>query len=200
MGTECVWTLGKREPSWKPWGPARQKGKGPAVGSRQRRRRDIATWPLVQEMDSPRLQETVMHRVSAFVHCTAVIQYNHNRNRVSLYYLFQENKSFGTYYHLHSSSDVQEVVSSTVPTTHVSHSNPPLLAGQLNTSVQVKNMATLHHIYSHSHLSTVHNMYITIHSFLQQSRSERKIKKIVNYVLYFISFHFNSIRRSFHLK
>jgi hypothetical protein len=64
-----------------------------------------------------------MKRVSAFVHCAAVIQYNHNRNRVSLYYLFQENKSFGTYYHLHSSSDVQEVVSSTLmyydsPTEH----------------------------------------------------------------------------------
>jgi hypothetical protein len=91
--------------------PAR-KGKGPAVGSRQRRRRDIATWTLVQETDSPRLQETVMHRVSAFVHCTVLIQYNHDRNRVSLYYLFQENKPFGTYYHLHSSSDVPEVVSS----------------------------------------------------------------------------------------
>ncbi len=91
-----------------------RRGKGPAVGSRQRRRRDIATWPLVQETDSPRLQEMVMHKVSAFVHCTAVLQYNHNRNHVSLYYLFQENKSFGTYYHLHSSSDVREVVSSTV--------------------------------------------------------------------------------------
>jgi hypothetical protein len=90
-----------------------RKGKRPAVGSRQQRRRDIAKWPLVQEMDSPRLQKTVVHRVSAFVHCTAVIQYNHDRNRVSLYYLFQENKSFGNYYHLHSSSDVREVVSST---------------------------------------------------------------------------------------
>jgi hypothetical protein len=93
--------------------PAR-KGKGPAVGSRQRRRRDIATWTLVQETDSPRLQETVMHRVSAFVRCTAVIQYSHDRNHASLYYLFQENKSFGTCYHLHSSSDVREVVSSTI--------------------------------------------------------------------------------------
>jgi hypothetical protein len=64
----------------------------------------------MQETDSPRLQETVMHRVSAFVHCTAVIQYNNDRNCVSLYYLVQENKSFGTCYHLHSSSDVREVV------------------------------------------------------------------------------------------
>jgi hypothetical protein len=54
-----------------------------------------------------------MHRVSAIVHCTAVIQYNHNRNRVTLFDLFQENKSFGTENHLHSSSDVREVVSST---------------------------------------------------------------------------------------
>jgi hypothetical protein len=68
----------------------------------------------MQETGSPQLQETFMHRVSAIVHCTAAIQYYHNRNRVSLYYLFQENKSFGTNYHLHSSSDVREVVSSTV--------------------------------------------------------------------------------------
>jgi hypothetical protein len=54
-----------------------------------------------------------MQRVSAIVHCIAVIQYNHNRNRVSLYYLLKENKSFGTDCHLHSSSDVREVVSST---------------------------------------------------------------------------------------
>ncbi len=45
--------------------------------------------------------------------CSSYI-YDHNRNCVSLYYLFQENKSFGTEHHLHSSSDVREVVSSTV--------------------------------------------------------------------------------------
>jgi hypothetical protein len=39
-----------------------------------------------------------------------------------------------------------------VPTTHVSHSNPPLPAGQLNTSVQVNNMATLHHRYTVTHI------------------------------------------------
>jgi hypothetical protein len=54
-----------------------------------------------------------MHKVSVIVHCVAVIQYDHNRNRFSLYYLFQENKSFGTERHLHSSSDKREVVSST---------------------------------------------------------------------------------------
>ncbi len=95
--------------------PAR-RGKRLAVGSGQWRRRDIARWPKEQETGSPHLQETSMHRVSAIVHCIAVIQYNHNRNRVLLYYLFQENKSFGTDYHLHSSSDVPEVVSSTITT------------------------------------------------------------------------------------
>jgi hypothetical protein len=42
--------------------------------------------------------------------CNSFYTYNHNRNRVLLYYLFQENKSFGSEYHLHSSSDVWEVV------------------------------------------------------------------------------------------
>ncbi len=92
--------------------PAR-RGKRLAVGSRKRRRGDTAIWPQMRETDSQQLQETVMLRVSALVHCTAVIQYNHNGNRVSLYYLFQENKSFGTHYHLHSCSDVREVVSRT---------------------------------------------------------------------------------------
>ncbi len=50
-----------------------RKGKGVAVGSRQRTRRDVATWALEQEMDSPQLQETVMHRVSVIVHCTAIV-------------------------------------------------------------------------------------------------------------------------------
>ncbi len=85
-----------------------------AVGFRQWRRRDIARWPMTQETGLPYLQETFMYRVCAVVHCIAVIQYNHNRNHVSLYYLFPENKSFGTNYHLHSSSDVWEVVSSTL--------------------------------------------------------------------------------------
>jgi hypothetical protein len=52
--------------------PAR-RGERLAVGSRQRRGRDIATWPQMQETDSPQLQEMFMHRVSAIVHCTAVI-------------------------------------------------------------------------------------------------------------------------------
>jgi hypothetical protein len=50
-----------------------RKRKGAAVDSRQWRRGDVTTWPLEQEMDSPQLQETVMHRVSVIVHCTAVV-------------------------------------------------------------------------------------------------------------------------------
>jgi hypothetical protein len=92
--------------------PAR-RGNRRAVGLRQWRQIDEARWPRTQETGSPHLQETFMHRVSVIVHCVAVIQYDHNRNSVSLYYLFQENKSFGTERHLHSSSDVREVVSST---------------------------------------------------------------------------------------
>ncbi len=94
--------------------PAR-RGKQLAVSFGQRRRGYIARWPKTQETGTPHLQETFMNRVSAIVHCTAVIWYNHNRNLVSLYYhyLFQENKSFCTDHHLHSSSDVREVVSST---------------------------------------------------------------------------------------
>ncbi len=108
-----MWILGKREPSWKLGARPARRGKRLSVGFGQWRRRDIAKWPKTQETGSPHLQEMFMHRVSAIVHCLAVIQYNHNRNRVSLYCLFQENKSFGTDHHLHSSSDVQEVVSST---------------------------------------------------------------------------------------
>jgi hypothetical protein len=91
-----------------------RKGKRLAVGFRQWRKTDIVGWLKTQETGSPHLQEMFMHRVSVIVHCVAVIHYNHNRNRVFVYYLFQENKSFGTKHHLHSSSDVWEVVLSTV--------------------------------------------------------------------------------------
>jgi hypothetical protein len=50
-----------------------------------------------------------MHRVSVIVCCLAVIHYDYHRNRVSLYYLFEENKSFGTDHHLHSFSDIRKL-------------------------------------------------------------------------------------------
>ncbi len=95
-----MWILGKREPSWDPGGPACREGEKDGSWLQtveEERHRDIATWPQMQETDSPQLQETFMHNVSAIVLFTAVIQYNHNGNRVSLYYLFQEYKSFVTY-------------------------------------------------------------------------------------------------------
>jgi hypothetical protein len=65
-------------------------GKRREVGSGQWSGIDIARWLKAQETGSPHLQEMVMHRVSVIVHCVAVIHYNHNRNCVLLYYLFQE--------------------------------------------------------------------------------------------------------------
>jgi hypothetical protein len=80
------------------WGtrPAR-RGKRQAVGVREWRRIDIAECVKTQEAGSSRHQATFIHRVSVIVHCIiVVISENHNRNRVLLYYLFQENKSFGS--------------------------------------------------------------------------------------------------------
>ncbi len=102
----CI--LGERNPSWKPGGPARHERE--KAGSWLQAVEDRRSG---QETGSPHLQETFMHRVRAIVHCVTVVHYNHNRNRVLLYYLFQENKSFGTKHHLHSSSDVWEFMSST---------------------------------------------------------------------------------------
>ncbi len=54
-----------------------------------------------------------------------------------------------------------------VPSFHVSHVHPPLPIGQLNASIQVNNMATLHLIYnSHTYL---HYIQINIHSLLHTS-------------------------------
>ncbi len=47
-------------------------------------------WPKTQEAGSSHLQETFMHRVSVIVRCAAVIQYNHKRNRNSLYICFSK--------------------------------------------------------------------------------------------------------------
>jgi hypothetical protein len=93
-----------------------RKGKRRAVGFRQRRRIDIVGWLKTLETGSPHLQQTFMHRVSVIVHCVAVTVYSITRTGVVFhctYYLFQENKSLGTDHHLHSSSNVWEVVLST---------------------------------------------------------------------------------------
>jgi hypothetical protein len=77
-------------------GPAKQ-GKEWTVGIGQWRRVDVAKCLRAQEMGSPQHQATFMHRVCIIVCCVSVYCiYNHNRNRVLLYSLFQENKSFGS--------------------------------------------------------------------------------------------------------
>ncbi len=52
------------------------------------------------------------------VHCIIsrimYIMYSHKKILCLTVFLFQENKSFGVSYHLHSSSDVREAVSRTV--------------------------------------------------------------------------------------
>jgi hypothetical protein len=76
--------------------PARRR-KRQAVCIGQRRRIDIAGCLKILETGSSQHQARFMHRVSVIVHC--VVHYctnNPNRNRVLLYYLFQENKSFGS--------------------------------------------------------------------------------------------------------
>jgi hypothetical protein len=112
-----VWILGKREPSWKPGGPARQEGE------------KVGSWPQTVEeyrcsgmpqntgdglTTSPRDGYTQSYCAL----CNNFHTYNHERNRVLLYYLFQENTSFGSKHNFHSSSDVREVVLSTV-TSHI---------------------------------------------------------------------------------
>ncbi len=109
------WGNGGHLGSRRSWGtrPAR-RGKGQTVGIGQWRRVDVAKCLRAQETGSSQHQATFMHRVCIIVCCVSVYHINnHNRNHVLLYYLFQENKSSGVKNHLHSSSGVREVVSST---------------------------------------------------------------------------------------
>jgi hypothetical protein len=97
-----VWILGERKPSWKPGGPARQE------------REKAGSWLQTVEEDRcskmakdagdglATSSRDVYAQSECYVCCVAVIHYDYNRNRVSLYYLSKENKSFGTDHHLHS--------------------------------------------------------------------------------------------------
>ncbi len=87
-----MWILGKREPYWKPGGPARQEGDKASswLQTAEEKRhskmaKDTGNGLATPSRDSYAQSECI-------VRCTIDIQYNHNRNRVSLYYLFQENK------------------------------------------------------------------------------------------------------------
>jgi hypothetical protein len=113
----CAWTLGKEKPSWKPGesrDPACQEGE--KAGSWHQTVEEDRHHRMPQNIgDGLATKPSHVYAQSTF-HCALYINYhvnNHNRNRVLLYYLFQENKSFGSKNHLHSSSGVREVVSST---------------------------------------------------------------------------------------
>jgi hypothetical protein len=92
-----VWILGKWESSWKPGDPARQEGE------------KAGSWHQTVEEDRhsgmPQNTGDGLATIPSDVyaqsecHCALCNNYytnNHYRNRVLLYYLFQENKSFGS--------------------------------------------------------------------------------------------------------
>jgi hypothetical protein len=113
-----VWTLGKWKPSWKPGESgdlAHQEGE--RAGSCHRKVEEDRHHKMPQNIGDG-LATTPSHvYAQSMYHCVLCINYhinNHNRNRVLLYYLFQENKSFGSKKPFASSSSVREVVSSTI--------------------------------------------------------------------------------------
>ncbi len=109
---------------------------------------------------------------------TTIIFYRHNYATITLYIL-ERPSAWGTSWILLHSLDPEmdwtpcwyssisvflvwtgpHSILLLVPTTHVSHSNPPLPAGQLNTRVQVNNIATLHHIYT---VTLIHITFILL--------------------------------------
>ncbi len=69
-------------------------------------------WLRSRKTAPPRLQGTIMHRVSVIVHRSALLLHIHCKNCVSLYYSFRKINHL-VQYHLHSSSDVREAMSGT---------------------------------------------------------------------------------------
>jgi hypothetical protein len=78
----CVWILGKREPSWEPGGPACQEGE--KAGSwhqtvvekrRSKMAKDVGDGLATSSRD-------IYAQRVLYVHCAAILQYNHNRNCV----------------------------------------------------------------------------------------------------------------------
>ncbi len=109
-----MWILGKWEPSWKPGDPARQEGERREVGIRQWRRIDVLGCLKIQETGSSQHQATFMHRVSVIVHCV-IITTQTTITGIVFYciFCFRKINHLVVKHHLHSSSDVREVVSST---------------------------------------------------------------------------------------
>ncbi len=112
-----MWTLGKgshfgslgSQGTW----PA-GRGKRRAVGIRQWRRIDISGCLRKQETGSPQHQATFMHRVCIIVHCV-LITTSTTITGIVFYCIicFRRINHLVVKNHLHSSSGVREVVSST---------------------------------------------------------------------------------------
>jgi hypothetical protein len=95
-----AWTLGKWGPSWKPGesgDPAHQEGE--RADSWHRTVEEGRYYKMPQNIGDG-LATTPCHVYAhSMYHCALCINYhinNHNRNCTLLYYLFQENKSFGS--------------------------------------------------------------------------------------------------------
>jgi hypothetical protein len=95
-----VWTLGKEEPSWKPGksgDPARQEGE--KAGSRHQTVEEDRHHEMPRNMGDGLVTTPSYVYAQSTYYCALCISFhinNHNRNRVLLYYLIQENKSFGS--------------------------------------------------------------------------------------------------------
>jgi hypothetical protein len=98
-----------------PGGPARQEGE--KAGSWPQTVEEVRRSKMAQDTGdglatSPR--DIFAQSECYCALCNSFYTYNHNRNRVLLYYLFEENKSFGSKHHLHLSSS-HDVIIAIVP-------------------------------------------------------------------------------------
>ncbi len=85
-----MWILRKREPSWKPGGPAPQKGEGGGSWfqtAEVKGRSKIATGAGDRLTTASRDGDAQSEYI---VHCKAIVKYNHKRYRVSLCYCFRK--------------------------------------------------------------------------------------------------------------
>ncbi len=100
-----------------------------AVGIRQWRRIDVTGCLEIQETGSSQHQVTFMHRASVIVHCV-IITTPTTITGIVFYCIicFRKINHLVVKHHLHSSSDIREVVSSTVPT-DVFSLRPSVLVG-----------------------------------------------------------------------
>ncbi len=109
-----MWILGKWEPSWEPGGPARQEGEN--AGSWHQRVEEDRHSGMPQDTGDGLITTPshFMHRVSVIVHCV-IISTSTTITGTMFYCIicFRKINHLVVKHHLHSSSGVREVVSST---------------------------------------------------------------------------------------